>query len=133
MMVDGWRSRPQWAALQLRCLACSPKSLSPGGLRGNQDLQALAVPGSPTGAPLPRSEGWEGRVQVMVAHREAIIFLWQDESSSSCQFYYQSCRLVGRAGKGWEVHGQNKSAQGVLLPLRQLPLWVKEALVHDTP
>lgn len=78
--------------------------------------------GSPTSIPVPLSAGWEGRVQVAVTHREAIIFLWQDQSSSSCQFCCWSCCLVGRAGKGWGVHGQNENAQGFLLPLRQ-PLY----------
>ena len=51
VMVVGWRSRPQPAAFQVTHLSCSPRSLSLGGLGGNQDLQALAVPADPSWCP----------------------------------------------------------------------------------
>lgn len=71
---------------------------------------------------MSQPEGWEGRVQVGGTHRKAISLLWQDQSSSSCQFCCHSCCLIGQAGKGWgTAHGQNESAQGLFLVPRQTP------------
>lgn len=55
----------------------------------------------------------------MGTHREATSLLWQDQSSSSCQFCYQS--FLARLERVVGAHGQNESAQGPFLVPRQVP------------
>lgn len=62
---------------------------------------------------------------------QAIIILWQDQSLSSCELRYQSCCLVGQAGKVWggstdkmRVHRDSSSSQG------SPPNQAKEGLTH---